>query len=155
MAKYNWSKLKTKYITGGYKSLKDFADKEGIPYNQLRKNSAGWVKEKGTKEEQKGYKITEKIIEKQIESEAQLNLKHYALWEMFVKKLASKAKNPLLEAKDIKALADVLEKAQKGQRLAAGLKDENDTKDNGSGLEEALTKAWGEEIKGENSNDKT
>ncbi|MDR3216112.1 MAG: hypothetical protein LBT55_01685 [Clostridiaceae bacterium] len=44
--KYNQEELKRQFVVGGYKTLKEFADKEGIPYSTLRKFAVGWVKVK-------------------------------------------------------------------------------------------------------------
>ena len=120
MAKYDWPKLKTEYITGEFESLKAFAEAKGVPYQTLRNNAKGWADKKSTREVHKQYKIAEKVTEKQIETEAEINTKHYELWKAFVDKaqaLMATAETP----GQIKTLAEVIEKAQKGQRLARGM----------------------------------
>ena len=120
MAKYDWPKLKTEYITGEFESLKAFAEAKGIPYQTLRNNAAGWMTKKSTREVQKQDKIRERVTAKQIETEAEINTKHYELWKAFV----DKAQALMVTAEtpgQIKTLAEVIEKAQKGQRLARGM----------------------------------
>lgn len=120
MAKYDWPKLKTEYITGEFDGLQGFAKAKSITYSYLRKRAVGWDLEKGTRRELKENKVRKKITERQIESEAEINTKHYELWKAFVDKaqaLMSTAETP----GQIKTLAEVIEKAQKGQRLARGM----------------------------------
>lgn len=120
MAKYDWPKLKTEYITGEFESLKDFAEAKGLPYKTLRNNATGWIDKKRAKAGQKQDKVIERTIAKQVETEAEINTKHYELWKAFV----DKAQALMVTAEtpgQIKTLAEVIEKAQKGQRLARGM----------------------------------
>lgn len=132
---YNWSKLKTKFITGDYASLKDFAEREGVPYSLVRKNANKWIEEKRTKEKQKGNKIADRIIDKQVDRAVAINERHLSIYD----KLLGIVEDALstsngIEAvrgidsvyKCIKGLSDVVDKAQKGQRLALGMDKEDD-----------------------------
>ena len=119
--KYDWVALKGEYIkkslTDGKYTLKDFAEEKGISYSLLRKKSVGWREEKGTKQEQKSNKLLEKTIENQIESEAEMNLKHYLLASDLMGKIERKIEEmPISElsatqlnlyAKTLKVLQDV------------------------------------------------
>lgn len=66
-SKYNWPALKRKYIngryvSGKYKSLKDFADQEKLPYET--------IKHKGSKWHNSGKKVEKKVEEKTIDDAA-------------------------------------------------------------------------------------
>ncbi len=133
--KYDWVSLKRKFITrskGDKKySLKKFAEDEKINYSTLRENAKGWVEERATKQLQKSYKLTEKILEQQIESELNINKCHYYLANQLLgamdKSLSTKGGK---SAKTINTLAKALKTLQEVQRTAGGLgKQENSNND--------------------------
>ena len=75
-SRINWNKMKSKFITGNYKSLRDFAKKVGLNYNgNFQKNTKGWTIEKGAKELQISCKIMEKFIEKEVQKMIEINEK--------------------------------------------------------------------------------
>ncbi|GIW48765.1 MAG: hypothetical protein KatS3mg079_241 [Caloramator sp.] len=84
----------------------------------------------------KATKIIEKTIEKQIEHEVDYNTTHLKLWGEFLNILSEvisdkdnlKNKDGKISAYILEKFANVMEKAQKGQRLALGLDEQ--TKDN-------------------------
>ncbi|MDO6355124.1 hypothetical protein Q3V94_08535 [Caloramator sp. CAR-1] len=130
MARENWEELKKEFMLGDFKSLKDFAEKKGLKYNSdFRKKVAGWKEEKLTKLRQKTDKIIEKTIEKQIEHEVDYNTTHLKLWGEFLNILSEaisdkdnlKNKDGKISAYILEKFANVMDKAQKGQRLALGL----------------------------------
>lgn len=130
MARINWEELKKEFMLGDFKSLKDFAEKKGLKYNSdFRKKVAGWKEEKLTKHRQKADKIIEKTIEKQIEHEVDYNTTHLKLWGEFLNILSEvisdkdnlKNKDGKISAYILEKFANVMDKAQKGQRLALGL----------------------------------
>ncbi|MBZ4662780.1 MAG: hypothetical protein JG776_462 [Caloramator sp.] len=129
MARRNWEELKKEFMLGDYKSLKEFADKKGINYDYLRRKTKGWLKERVTKQSQKSHKIIEKTIEKQIEHEVDYNTTHLKLWGEFLNILSEalkdieniKTRDGKISAAALEKLANVMDKAQKGQRLALGL----------------------------------
>lgn len=131
MAKYDWEKLKRKFITTSPKcTLKQFAIDNGIPYRTLRERAVGWVKERRARHQQKTGEIIDKTIDRQIESEVEMNLKHYdagtKLLDLIDK--ACKVKEIACMPKAISSLATALEKAQKVQRIASGRDKEGDGK---------------------------
>jgi hypothetical protein len=121
--KYDWAKLKTKYLAGDYKDLKEFAEKEGIPHIRVRQKGVGWNDEKRTRIELKQNKILEKTAEKQIETEAQINERHYKIWGKFLDYVDRRVQSGEITDNAAKNLAEVFDKAHKGQRLAMGLSD--------------------------------
>ena len=134
MAKYDWKQLEKDYILSEYKSVKEFLRSKDIKSTgNTNKQTKGWAEKKATKEQQKSNKIVEKVIEKEIEKEVDINTRHLKLYDSFLDVLEGSFKNPAeymyLEMPDydkLKKMVDILEKAQKGQRLAKGLdKEEN------------------------------
>jgi hypothetical protein len=87
MAKYDWVKLKAKYIAGECKDLKEFAEKHNINYPVLRNNSKGWNDEKLQYNDIKVAKITEKTMEKIIEKESDRNARIISLADRLADKL--------------------------------------------------------------------
>ena len=145
MAKYDWDKLKAKYVAGNYKSVQEFAEKEGIIYNSaLRSRVATWKNEKVTKTRQKTDKIIDKTIEKMAERESDRNARHISLYDklldkaeqvidgqldIFVDMFGKVHKGEVLDSSKIEAMVRVLEKAQKGHRLALGMDKEDKPKE--------------------------
>ena len=125
MSKYDWAKLKREYLTGDYKSLREFAEAKDINYAVLRQNAAEWSKEKLTIDSQKTNKIIEGVTEREIQYEIDRNAAHLAAGDLIMMQvnlalqaLKSKDKNALYL---LNAAATTLEKVQKVQRLGDGL----------------------------------
>lgn len=148
MAKYDWKQLEKEYILSEYKSVKEFLRSKDIKSTgNTNKQTKGWAEKKATKEQQKSNKIVEKVIEKEIEKEVDINTRHLKLYDSFLNVLEGSFKNPAeymyLEMPDydkLKKMVDILEKAQKGQRLAKGLDKEENNNENLNKVEELLSK---------------
>lgn len=148
MAKYDWKQLEKEYILSEYKSVKEFLRSKDIKSTgNTNKQTKGWAEKKATKEQQKSNKIVEKVIEKEIEKEVDINTRHLKLYDSFLGVLEGSFKNPAeymyLEMPDydkLKKMVDILEKAQKGQRLAKGLDKEENNNENLNKVEELLSK---------------
>ena len=148
MAKYDWKQLEKEYILSEYKSVKEFLRSKDIKSTgNTNKHTKGWAEKKATKEQQKSNKIVEKVIEKEIEKEVDINTRHLKLYDSFLDVLEGSFKNPAeymyLEMPDydkLKKMVDILEKAQKGQRLAKGLDKEENNNENLNKVEELLSK---------------
>lgn len=125
--KYDWTSLKRKFITrskGNKKySLKQFAEDEKINYRTLRDNASGWIKARETKQRQKNDKLTDKIIESQIESEAEINKHHYDMANRLLGVMGQTFDigNLVNSPKSINTLAKALKTLQEIQRTASGL----------------------------------
>ena len=64
----------------------------------------------------------EKFVEKVATDRVTLNLRHYRYWDIVLTSLAEVLKNAgSLDIRDLERAAGILERAQKGQRLAKGL----------------------------------
>ena len=148
MAKYDWKQLEKEYILSEYKSVKEFLRSKDIKSTgNTNKQTKGWAEKKATKEQQKSNKIVEKVIEKELEKEVDINTRHLKLYDSFLDVLEGSFKNPAeymyLEMPDydkLKKMVDILEKAQKGQRLAKGLDKEENNNENLNKVEELLSK---------------
>ena len=148
MAKYDWKQLEKEYILSEYKSVKEFLRSKDIKSTgNTNKQTKGWAEKKAIKEQQKSNKIVEKVIEKEIEKEVDINTRHLKLYDSFLDVLEGSFKNPaeymFLEMPDydkLKKMVDILEKAQKGQRLEKGLDKEENNNENLNKVEELLSK---------------
>ena len=147
--RYNWEKLKSKYLAGLYRDLKEFAEKEKINYQVVRNNSKGWNEERLQYRDIKVTKITQRTIDKIIETESDRNARYLAISDMVLETIEEYFKSESyrkhlvnlksynygklvkeelitkeLDVPDTRALSNVvssLEKVQKGQRLALGM----------------------------------
>lgn len=148
MAKYDWKQLEKEYILGDYKSVSSFLKAKGIKQSgSTKKNTKGWKEKKVLKEEQKSTKIIEKVTEREIEKEVDINTRHLKLYDSFLDVLESSFKNPaeymylgMPDYDKLKKMVDILEKSQKGQRLAKGLDKEESNNENLNKVEELLSK---------------
>lgn len=128
MAKYDWEKLRQKFVTTNTKcSLKQFAKDNNIPYGLLRQNAVGWCKERRTKNEQKTNKIIDKTIDKQIESDVEMNLRHYNLAGKLLAVIEKSIdmEGLFVSPKSINSIAKSLETTQKVQRIASGVENKD------------------------------
>lgn len=87
MAKYEWDKLKAKYLAGDYKNLRDFAEKEQINYDVLRRKASKWQNEKSQVTREKVTKIVTKTVEKLATKEADRNARIFSLADKLANKL--------------------------------------------------------------------
>lgn len=149
MAKYDWKQLEKEYILSDYKSVSQFIKSKEIPYNGTTKSKTkGWTEKKRLKQDQKETKIIEKVIEKEIEKEVDINTRHLKLYDNFLNVLENSFNNPneymylgMPDYDKLKKMVDILEKSQKGQRLAKGLDKESENSITQS-LAETIQKAY-------------
>ena len=67
-------------------------------------------------------RAAELFVEKIATDRVTLNVRHYRIWELLVAKLAEDLKTKtLVDIRELERIAGILDKAQKGQRLAKGL----------------------------------
>lgn len=133
--KYDWVKLKAKYVGGSYKNLRAFAEKENVNYDVLRRKASKWQGEKSQASHKKVTKIVTKTIEKIAEKESDRNARHIALLDLILDKteqvvrdeltihidmFGKPHKSPVIKVDKLEAAVRVIEKVQKGQRTALG-----------------------------------
>jgi len=133
MARYDWEALRQKFLLGNYKSLREFAEREGLNYKSsyFFKRTKGWIEEKEVREKEKRSKIIEGAIERQIKQEIDWNTKHLEAWGKFLNIILEAVedyhrhfyseKSSKLNPYALEKAANVLRMAQKGQRKALGL----------------------------------
>ncbi len=123
--KYDWVKLRRRFITGDYATVKEFAEKEKIPYALARKHSANWLDEKRTIKRHKENKIIENVLNKQITSASYINERHISVFnkalDMAEHCLEECASEDKINLSRFEKIVDSLQKIQKGQRLALGM----------------------------------
>lgn len=123
--KYDWAKLRRKFITGDYATVKDFAEKEKIPYALARKHSANWLEEKRTLKQHKENKIIENVLNNQIASASDINSRHIEIFnkalDMAERGLDECIVDDKVQVGRLEKVVDSLQKIQKGQRLALGM----------------------------------
>lgn len=149
MAKYDWKQLEKEYILSDYKSVSAFLKEKNISNNgTTRKHTSGWKDRKRQKEDKKATKIIERVTEKEIEKEVDINTRHLELYNRFLDILEESFENPqqfiyvgMPDFDKLKKMIEILEKAQKGQRLAKGLDKENENS-NILTLAETIQKAY-------------
>jgi len=75
-------------------------------------------------------KAAEMFIEKIATDRVTLNLRHYRLWELLLARLAEDLKGRnVTDVRELERIAGILDKAQKGQRLAKGLSATGETEE--------------------------
>lgn len=134
MAKYDWKQLEKEYILSDYKSVSSFLKDKGIKTSgSTKKSTKGWKEKKVLKEDKKSTKIIERVTEKEIEKEVDINTRHLKLYDGFLNVLENSFNNPneymylgMPDYDKLKKMVDILEKSQKGQRLAKGLDKESE-----------------------------
>jgi len=75
-SRIDWNKMKAKFITGSYKSLRDFAKKLNLSYNgNFLRKTRGWATERAAKRLQISCKIVENFVEKEAQKMIEINEK--------------------------------------------------------------------------------
>ena len=75
-------------------------------------------------------KAAEKMVEQIASDRVALNVRHYRFWDALLAQIADGIKNPgSFDVRSVERLAAVLEKAQRGQRLAKGLSQDGETEE--------------------------
>jgi hypothetical protein len=66
-------------------------------------------------------RAAELFVDKIASDRVTLNVRHYRLWDLLLAQLADSLKDQLRDVRDLDRVASILDRAQKGQRLAKGL----------------------------------
>lgn len=75
-------------------------------------------------------RAAEMFVEKIATDKVSLNVRHYRFWELVLAKLAEDLKGKgLVNVREMERIAGILERAQKGQRLAKGLSISGETEE--------------------------
>ena len=108
------------YLTGEMHSNKEIAVRLGIKPHTVGKwrRSEDWDGLRSKID----IRAAEMFVEKIASDRVTLNVRHYRMWELLLAKLAEDMKGrKTTDVRELERLASILDKAQKGQRLAKGL----------------------------------
>jgi hypothetical protein len=73
MSKHNWFELKVKFMTGEYKSLREFAKEQDLPYNPyFKEKTRGWIAEREAKFSELCWEISKNSMTKKAEEFVEL-----------------------------------------------------------------------------------
>lgn len=143
--KYDWVKLKNEYLTTNI-SLRGLAEKYDMPFSTInaRSSKEKWGKQKPEIQNKISAEVEQKTIKSVIDEKVEVNKRHIALFdkgldivEYLMKKYLEEieaGKGKKATACNVEFLMSALTKAQKGQRLALNL----DNEDNGEKEPEIL-----------------
>ena len=144
----DWAALKVEFMRGPYTSLKEFAAAKNMPLGTVYNGAVGWAKEKETYHEL----VTERAaiectLDEDIKSAAEMNIVHVKIWDKFLSMVQEafedegslRLKDGTIKVVQLERLASVMERAQKGQRLALNMdKETRDTKGMLTEISEAI-----------------
>ena len=124
----DWESLRTDYMQNHYASLKEFAAAHDMQYGSVRNHCAGWAEEKARYKGNMTDLALAVTQDEDVMTTAQRNLRHVALWDRFTDIVEEAFDSPALRTGDgiikvaaVERLANIMEKVQKGQRLALGM----------------------------------
>lgn len=135
--KWDWDKLEVEYISGDWLDQHSFSDHIGVDYSYLRNISCKrkWEDKKKQFLAQRAEEIQKKTLEKQVKIEADRNAAHLKTWDNFLKNVIEILEECKIRMGDgqltiftLERLSNVMDKLQRGQRLALGL-DKDHTSD--------------------------
>jgi len=108
------------YLTGEMSTSKEIAARVGVKPHTVGKwrRSEDWDALRSKID----IRAAELFVEKIASDRVTLNVRHYRMWELLLAKLAEDMKaRKTSDIRDLERLASILDKAQRGQRLAKGL----------------------------------
>lgn len=131
----DWENLRTDYMQNHYASLKEFAEHHDMKWGTVRNRCAGWADEKARYKDKISDLALSTTQDEDVMTTARRNLRHVVLWDRFTAIIEEAFEDyTTLHARDgsikvaaVERLANVMEKVQKGQRLALGM--DKETKD--------------------------
>ena len=139
--KYDWVKLKAEYQTTNI-SLRELAEKHKIPWGTVnsRSNKEKWAKDKVEIQSKIKAEVEQKTISAVIDEKVEANKRHIELYEEgldVVAELLAVYKATAQERKkrgnvnpfNLEKIFSCIEKAQKGQRLALNLDNQDESED--------------------------
>ena len=167
MAKADWVAIRTEYETSNL-SQRKLAEKNGVSYPTLRDrcNREGWAKSKDNTRSKIVAKTLQKTVTKIATKESDRNARHISLYDkildkaelvidnelnVFVDMFGKAHKGELLDGNKLESMTRVLERAQKGHRLALGLDSKDKPPENPSvkpyvdALKGTVSEVWNDE----------
>ena len=136
MKKNDWIKIKNYYTTHEV-SLEEVAKKYKVSPSAVNKHCRleKWVEEKAKKRQEIDKRVSEKLVEKEVNKKVQANEKHTELYDKginIISMILEKYENDLKEgrkrtgatATNMDYLMSAVTKCQKGQRLSLNIEEE-------------------------------
>lgn len=129
----DWQALQIDYNKNSYANLKEFAEKHGLNWGTVRNRCAGWAEEKACLKKHVRDKAVEFTIEADVMTAAERNTRHVQLWDAFLNVVQEGLEdydtihypNGTVKVAAVERLANIMDKAQKGQRIALDMDKEN------------------------------
>jgi hypothetical protein len=143
MAKYNMAKIKAEYVTspvhiGG----KDLAVKWNIPYVVLKRHAKKerWVDLRQQTQARLERRLLKRVETRMIHKASEINDSHFRVWQKFFERVedsfdnTEEMKNILGKTnwKSLKAMSEIMERLQRGQRLARNMDKTSGEKEDGN-----------------------
>ena len=131
----DWEALRTDYMQHTYANLKAFAEAHDLNWGTVRNRCAGWAEEKARYKDKVTDLAVERTLEEDVMTTAQRNLYHVEFWDKFLNIVAEAFNNHetlhygdgSVKVAAVERLSTIMERVQKGQRLALGM--DRETKD--------------------------
>ena len=137
MAKPDWVKIRNEYETT-FTSYRKLAEKHDVSFDTLQRRAKReeWVKSKKETYDKITAKIRQKTVVKIANKESDRNVRHIALLDLILDKaeqvvkdelnthidmFGKPHKSPVIKVDALEAAMRIIEKAQKGHRMALGL----------------------------------
>ena len=127
----DWDALKTQFLASNHTKIADFLQEKGIKRSgSVSRHTVGWAAEKKTFIARKNTRVLQKTLDRRVAKEVDYNLAHLQQWEDLRSRIDLMFRDPdpslctangQLTPATVEKIAGILEKAQKGQRLALGL----------------------------------
>ena len=129
----DWQALQIDYNKNDYANLKEFAETHDLNWGTVRNRCAGWAEQKACLKKHVRDKAVEFTIESDVMTAAERNTRHVQLWDAFLNVVHEGLEdydsihypNGTVKVAAVERLANIMEKAQKGQRLALDMDKEN------------------------------
>lgn len=127
----DWDALKNEFLGSKHTKLADFLSEKGIKRSgSVSRHTAGWPADKKAFMTRKNTRVLQKTLDRRVDKEVDHNLAHLQQWEDIRSRIKYMLQSPdpsLCTANGqptpatVDKIAGILEKVQKGQRLALGL----------------------------------
>lgn len=132
----DWEALKNDFMSNNYANLKDFATATGINYGTVRNHCGGWMEEKVNYRDRVIDLAVSDTLERDVMTVADRNLYHVEMWDKVLDTVGKSFNSDYtlftmdgtVRVATLERLANVIDKAQRGQRLALGM--DKETKEN-------------------------
>ena len=135
----DWDALKTQFLASNHTKLYAFLQEKGINRSgSVSRHTVGWPADKKAFIARKNTRVLQKTLDRRVAKEVDHNLAHLQQWDDIRSRidLMLQAPDPSLCTADgqltpgaLEKIAGIIDKVQKGQRLALGLDMEKQNKE--------------------------